>query len=97
MNAGLEAELLKSKTEYQLKDHNYNMMREDLQRTHDLLKASEDNRKILASNEINNRKHQYEMESINRKDWSDLLKFVPGLIIAFGAVITAVMKLSSQK
>lgn len=88
-------ELERLTTESKAKELEYKTLRDDLQRTHDLLKASEENRKLLFSNEIITRKHEYDMKSLERKDYSDLVKFVPGLVIAFGAVVAAVLKVKN--
>lgn len=78
-----------------IRDSQQRALREDLQRTHDLLRASEENRRLVMSNEITNRKHELEMKNLNRKETYDLIKMVPGLVLVIGAAAIAIAKSKS--
>ena len=75
-----------------IRDSEHKALREDLQRTHDLLRASEENRKVVMNNELANRKHEMEMKTLNRKESFDMIKMVPGLVVVIGAALIAISK-----
>lgn len=90
-NLKLESQL----TDNKIREAEYKALREDLQRTHDLLRASEENRKVVMNNELMNRKHEMEMTTLNRKETYDLIKMVPGLVLVVGAAFIALTKAKS--
>lgn len=86
----LEIERLSS--EAKVKDHEFKMVREDLQRTHELLKAHDESRRLLLNNDLSNRKHEMEMRSIGKKEMFDLIKMIPGLVLVLGTAYVAIQK-----
>lgn len=75
-----------------IKETDYKALRDDLQRTHDLLKASEENRRLIMTAEANNKKHELDMRVMNRKESFETLKLIPGIVVVVGGIIIAVLK-----
>lgn len=81
----------------------YKTLLADHQRATELLKASEENKRLLQSQILLTKKHEadmqkqdFEMRSTWRKDAGDMLKFVVPLIIAVAGATTAVVKMKTS-
>ena len=85
-------EIEKLVSEAKIKEHEFKSLREDLQRTHDLLKANDEAKRLILASESNYRKHEMEMRSIGKKEMFDLIKMIPGLILVLGTAYVAIQK-----
>ena len=101
-NKSLEVEKLIADSKIQ--EQQYKMLLADYQRTTELLKTSEENKKILQAQILLDKKHavdlqkqEYEVKNAWRKDVSDIIKFTVPVILAVAGAVTAIVKIKEQK
>lgn len=97
----IEVERLVSENKTQ--EMQYKSLINEHQRTTELLKASEENKRLLQAQVLLTKKHESElqkhdldMRSIWRKDAGDALKFIVPLIIAVAGATTAIVKIKQS-
>ena len=101
-NKSLEVEKLIADSK--ILEQQYKMLLADHQRTTELLKTSEENKKILQAQILLDKKHaadlqkqEYEVKNAWRKDVSDIIKFTVPVILAVAGAVTAIVKIKEQK